>query len=270
MTSGLDVTPGYPPMQTWHAHVITHTTMYASMFHSNFYYTETAPTPYFVYGSFTQTYDAYGNPYPPMEEFYSSYDAQPSMQFPDMNQAGLPTLPFESQTTFPTPDAQPYGYESTPAEPLYIGDIPSYMNDSSQEQISIFNNSAAFSDVSDTTVPYVEEGGFYPGILAQAHRSRQPVLIYHIPKTDLCYVYNRFDDTYGEKATYICRGCSMLKRHVQAEVISLCYFTEDPVRAGHICHPKCFSKEMAARKAVTATNRCMGDDSGLGESFTQI
>uniref|UniRef100_A0A7I4XY05 YTH domain-containing protein n=1 Tax=Haemonchus contortus TaxID=6289 RepID=A0A7I4XY05_HAECO len=248
--------------------------MFPTMYHNNnFCYTEASLTPYYVYSSFTQMYHVNGSSNAPTEQCYSSYDHQQPVQYPVANQAGFPTLPLEAQVVFPIQDTQPYGFASDAAESLYIADGSEYANNLMESQYSdsnlyTTNDTTLLSNIGDITIPYMEDEDFYPGILAPSHqKGREPVLLYRIPKTDLCYVYILFTGTNGEKTTYICKECCLLNKFVPSEVTNLCYFVEDPIRAGHICYPQRFRKEMEARKAVMAPYRSGGDDSGLGDSF---
>ncbi|KAK5972850.1 hypothetical protein GCK32_004983 [Trichostrongylus colubriformis] len=241
------------------------------MFNCNFYYSETSAVPLCNYGSLTEPS---GNTDVSPEQYYYSYDPQLPMQLVNGNLTSFPNLMYESQAMLPMQEPHYYELGSIAAEPGYIADTSTYMSDSSQSR-----NSSLYLDTSDdipsslntsnATIPYMNDEGFYPGIFAQSRRGkRHPVLLYRIPKTDLCYVYNRLDGTYGEKVKYICRECFLLKRYVLAEVTSFCYFTEDPVRAGHICHPKRFRKEMAARQAITARYRSAVSGCDLGQSIS--
>ncbi|VDO39412.1 unnamed protein product [Haemonchus placei] len=246
--------------------------MFPTMYPNNFYYSEDPVTPCYVYSSFTQMYHVYGSSNASTEQYYSSYNHQQPVQYPVANQAGFPTLPLEAEAVFPIQDTQPYGFAGDGAESLYIADGSEYANNPLESQYSDSNlyatNETLPSNIGDITIPYMEDDDFYPGILAPSHqKGREPVLLYRIPRTDLCYVYILFTGTHGEKTTYICKECCLLNKFVPAEVTNLCYFVEDPIRAGHICHPRRFRKEMEARKAVMALYRSGRDDSGLGDSF---
>ncbi|VDM55021.1 unnamed protein product [Angiostrongylus costaricensis] len=84
----------------------------------------------------------------------------------------------------------------------------SLQNDTTSKQVSSLMN--------NNYCPSLETSAFFLGI--PIFQESNPIVLYHIPSTDLCYVYVRCELIDGRKSHYLCEGCFLKKKYVLGEV----------------------------------------------------
>ncbi|CAJ0608869.1 unnamed protein product [Cylicocyclus nassatus] len=187
--------------------------------------------------------------------------------------------PTYNQLTYLPEYPQPSYYSAAPVPaPAYYStnDVANQPNTSTHLETSAndswLENSTSSVQLEDDVVSVDGESctdnpQHFVGTFAPSYRGATPVLLYRIPSTDLCYVYNRIRTVDGSKGHYVCRECYLKKKYVPAKVIDDTHFVKDPMAGGHICKPKSFSKEFVSRSCARKRCHC-GDDSGISTSFT--
>ncbi|KAL6724485.1 hypothetical protein Aduo_019372 [Ancylostoma duodenale] len=255
------------------------------MFHGSFYYTASftaglvpqptvgpddprAPTPPMVLGV----------PMPTQPQFYTSFP-------PNYYQYPIPAPDYSQLSTYPTMDtataslsASYYSSELGSSSAVTLN--TSYYSSTSPPSQTPANDSWLDNSLTSVrsgddvvSVPgdtsgLLEASEQFVGTFAPSYRGAAPVLLYRIPCTDLCYVYNRVRTTDGSRGHYVCRECYLKKKYVPAKVFNKDQFTKDPMAGGHICRPKSFAREVTSRHSARARSQSGAqNDSGFSSSF---
>ncbi|KAK6759411.1 hypothetical protein RB195_021165 [Necator americanus] len=213
----------------------------------------------------------FGIPMPSPVQFYSSFPPN-YYQMP----APMPiSMSDPTQLPIQPNSIQDLNFSATSYYSSELGNVSGFSqssrNDSWLEysQSSIHSGEDVTSEFNDSSGS-VEVSKRFAGTFAPSYRGASPVLLYRIPSTDLCYVYNRIRTVDGLKGHYVCRECYLKKKYVPAKVANQRYFTTDPLTAGHICRPKNYAKEMTSRQSAKKRTRGQHNDSGLSNSFPDI
>ncbi|KIH60539.1 hypothetical protein ANCDUO_09212 [Ancylostoma duodenale] len=224
------------------------------MFHGSFYYTASftaglvpqpnvgpddprAPTPPMVLGV----------PMPTQPQFYASFP-------PNYYQFPIPAPDYSQLPTYPTMDTATASLSAS----YYSSELGSSsavtLNTSYYSSTSPPSQAPANDPWLDNSLTSVRSGDDqFVGTFAPSYRGAAPVLLYRIPCTDLCYVYNRVRTTDGSRGHY---------------VFNKDQFTKDPMAGGHICRPKSFAREVTSRHSARARSQSGAqNDSGFSSSF---
>ncbi|EYC20521.1 hypothetical protein Y032_0021g255 [Ancylostoma ceylanicum] len=231
-----------------------------------------APTPPMVLGIPMPTQPQFYTSFPPNYYHYPpipmpDYTQLPAYPPPDTAVASLSTSYYSSEmgsTSALTLSASYYSSElgSTPA-PSQPPTNDSWLDNSltsvrsGDDVVSVPGDTSGLSEACEQFV----------GTFAPSYRGAAPVLLYRIPCTDLCYVYNRVRTTDGSRGQYVCRECYLKKKYVPAKVFNKTHFTKDPMAGGHICRPKSFAREVTSRHSARARSLGVQNDSGYSGSF---
>ncbi|VDM74956.1 unnamed protein product, partial [Strongylus vulgaris] len=195
---------------------------YSTMFQSSFYYTASYTTGFPTLPCFEDVRDAatppmfLGLPMPTQPQYYSAFP-------PSYYQLTTPLPEYPQLPAYPTPAVSAFNTSHFSLTDVASVASTSYYSDTTTHD-SWLEHSLTSVDSNDDVVSIAgdcfgspETPQRFAGNFAPSYRGASPVLLYQIPSTDLCYVYNQIRTVDGSKGHYVCRECYLKKKYVPAK-----------------------------------------------------